>query len=71
MGRHQFRDPAGISGPRGILSERLGDPPLWRYCDLEDMNAKFADAMEAAGFQLTAVSTSPGTRAPRSGYERP
>jgi hypothetical protein len=31
----------------------------------------FARAMQAAGYQITTPSTSPGTRAPRFGYERP
>jgi hypothetical protein len=64
-----FRDPSFTSGRRSS-NERL-DEPVWRYVDHELMDERFASAMQAAGFQLTAPSTCPGTKAPRSGYERP
>jgi hypothetical protein len=44
--------------------------PFWTRWDYLKMDMRFVAAMHAAGYELTAASTVPGTKSPVLGYRR-
>jgi hypothetical protein len=68
MPRRKFDAPDTIRATRTHVFERLDQ---WQYCDFEDQDEKFICAMQRAGYIATTPSTTPGTKLPRAGYERP
>jgi hypothetical protein len=45
-------------------------PGFWTLLEQRAMDARFCEAMQAAGYTLTSPSTHAGTRAPILGYQR-
>jgi hypothetical protein len=55
-------------------ADKIVDPQLvgqWQSWEIVNMDERFAEAMQRAGYPATSPSTVPETRCPKRGYERP